>query len=167
MYDPHPQRHYPPAWRITLAFVVAPAFASVMMALIAPAFAGLPSWAERVIETAKTYALLGAYPTTLFVGVPAYFMLRRHFAALPINCVAAGALVAALPWLALISIVGPAGSASIDGRATVVDGHFTGFGWLVLAWFIGQIAIVGAVAGGLFWAIAAAGDKKIERDDSS
>ena len=146
---------------MALAFVVAPTVASILLAVLQPAYAGLTSPIERVFETAKMYAVAGAYPTTLVIGVPAYFILRRHFSARPFNCAVAGALIAAFPWI-ILSLIPPVGSASIGGRATIIDGQMTAFGWLMQAWFVGQIAIVGWVAGVVFWAVAAAGHKAVD-----
>ena len=159
MLEDAPDRSYPPAWRIILAFLVAPAAASLFLAALAPLYGGLSSTVVRVIQTAELYALLGAYPTTLVIGVPAYFILRRHFSPRPFNCAVAGALVAALPWIILSLIPSGAGSASIGGRETIADGHLTGYGWLAQAWVVVQIAIAGWLAGVIFWAIAAAGHR--------
>ena len=157
MYEPRPSLTYPPAWRVILAFLVCPLAAALLMALCEPAYEGLPTFTEQVIASAETYAILGAYPTTIIVAVPAYFMLRRHFEARPLTCALAGAIIAAIPWIFLIIVAAGASSASIDGRPTVVDGHYTLYGWLMNAWFVGQIALVGWAAGLLFWGIAAAG----------
>lgn len=65
--------------------------------------------------------------------------------------------MASAPW-ALITLLGPsADQASIGGKATVIDGTTTAYGWLVAAQFVGEIALFGAAAGLLFWAIAASG----------
>ena len=160
MYEPWSIRHYPPLWRIALAFLVAPGAAAVFMSLVAPAYDGLPTAIERLTATAKIYALMGAYPTAIFLGVPAYFMLRRHFSPRPMTCALVGGVVAAMPWLFLIIVSSGASSASIDGRATIIDGRYTAYGWLMNLSFVGQIALVGWTAGLLFWAVAAAGFKR-------
>jgi hypothetical protein len=156
MYQPIPQRSYPPAWRVVLAFFIAPAAGAVIMAFVAPAYDGLSSAIERLLATAELFALLGAYPSTLILGVPAYFILRRHLDPRPLSCAFAGAAVAAIPWIFLVLASTPS-SASIGGRATVIDGQYTAYGWLENAQFIGGIALVGWAAGLIFWAIAAAG----------
>lgn len=123
------------------------------MALLEPLYAGLPTTTERLIASAKLYALVGAYPPTLLLGVPAYFVLRRHFAPRLLACALAGAGVAAIPWLLLVLAARPT-TASIGGRATVIDGQYTAYGWLVNGSFLGEIALVGCAAGLVFWAIA-------------
>jgi len=159
MYEPWPDRKYPAVWRVLLAFLLAPGAAALLMAISMPGYAGIPSWSERVWRSAELYAALGAYPITLVFGVPAYFMLRRHLSARPLPCALVGAVVAVFPWM-LIILIGPGASeASIDGRATVLNGHTTAYGWLQNAEFVLMMAFFGAVGGLIFWAVAAAGDR--------
>ena len=156
MYTARPERTYPPAWRIIAAFLIVPGAAALLMAILMPAFDGISEPLERVWRTAVLFALFGAYPTTLILGVPAFFMLRRHFDPKLISCSLTGAVVAALPWFSLTAL-SHSGSAGIGGRATVIDGSLTPYGWLTNLIFVGQIAAIGAVGGLLFWLIAAAG----------
>jgi hypothetical protein len=159
MYQPWPEQNYPPIWRVALAFLLAPGAAALLMALAMPAYAGLPSWSERVWRTAQTTSVLGAYPTAVVFGLPAYLTLRRHFAVRPFACVFVGSVIAALPW-ALVVLAGTnAWQASIDGRATVINGHTTGYGWLLNAEFVLTIGVFGAVGGLVFWVVAAAGHR--------
>jgi hypothetical protein len=157
MYEPWPDREFPPTWRVCLAFLLAPGAAALLMAIAMPAYDGLTHLSERVWRTAQTNALLGAYPTAVLFGLPAYFMLRRHFSARPLACVIAGSVVAALPWGLLIAAGSGASEASINGHATVLNGHTTAYGWLKHAEFILTIALFGGVGGFVFWAVAAAG----------
>ena len=152
------QRHYPPAWRIMLAFLIVPGAAALLMASLMPAYDGIRAPLERFWRSALAFAIFGAYPTTVVLGVPAYFLLRRHFNPKVINCSLTGALVAALPWLILSSLSNP-DSASIDGRATVINGSKTAYGWLTELAFVGQIAAFGAIGGALFWLIAGSGGR--------
>ena len=156
MYNPTPDRTYPPAWRVIAAFLIAPGFAALLMAMLMPAYDGIPDPLERVWRSALIFAVFGAYPTTLIFAIPAFFMLRRHFDAKLLNCSLAGAGVAALPWL-ILSMISQPDSASTNGRATVIDGSLTTYGWLEILTFVGQIAAFGAAGGALFWVIAAAG----------
>ena len=98
MYRPWPDQQYPPIWRVALAFLLAPGAAALLMAIAMPMYAGLPSWVERVWRTAQTLSVFGAYPITVAFGLPAYFMLRRHFAARPFACAIVGFVISALPW---------------------------------------------------------------------
>lgn len=156
MYRSSVERSYPPRWRVAVAFVLVPALTALSFAIAIPLYAGLPSLMERVWRSALFYGLFGAYPSALVLGVPAYFVLRRHFAPRLINCALAGAGVAASPWL-LLTMVSAPDQASIGERATVVNGSYTAFGWLMNAQSIGEIGLAGAVAGALFWVISAAG----------
>lgn len=121
-----------------------------------PAYDGLPHWSERVSRTAETYCVLGAYPTAVVFGVPAYFVLRQHFAARPFACALVGSVIAALPWGVLVLAGSSAWEASVNGRATVINGDTTAYGWLQNAEFILTIGLFGAIGGLVFWAIAAA-----------
>lgn len=98
---------------------------------------------------------------TIVLSLPAFFILRRHFGAKLVNCSLAGAAVAALPWLVLSTLSLP-DSASIGGRATVIDGSLTIYGWFTNLTFVGKIALLGAAGGALFWLIAAAGSRTVK-----
>ena len=148
------KRADPPIWRVVAAFLIAPGAAAFLM----PAFDGINAPIERIWRSAVVFGLFGAYPTTLIIGLPAFFLLRQHFAPKLINCSLTGAVVAALPWF-ILSVLSQPDSASIDGRATVTNGSLTAYGWLTNLTFIGQIALLGAVGGLLFWLIAAAGSR--------
>lgn len=142
---------------MVLAFLVAPGAAALLMAIFEPAYAGLPDPMERVLRTARILGLLGAYPTTIFIGIPGYLMLRRHLAPTALNCSLGGAAIAALPWTLLILLPSGVSDASIGGRATVIDGHNTLYGWVTDVEFVLEIAAFGAAGGLVFWLIAAAG----------
>lgn len=149
----------PQRWRVLLAFIIVPGVAAFLMAMIDPAYDGLDAPFERIWRTAVVFAMFGAYPSALVFGVPGYMILRKRVAGTWFNCAAAGAAVAALPWL-LIVLFGPrADQASIGGKATVIDGTKTAYGWLSDFQFIGTIALFGCLAGVLFWLIAATGKK--------
>lgn len=151
---------YPPTWRALLALAIVPGFAAFLMATVEPSYAGLDSQYERIWRTGVIFSLFGAYPPAVVFGLPAYFILRSKVAGTWLNCAITGAAVAGLPWL-LLTLFGPAADqASIGDRATVIDGTRTAYGWIVELQFIGLIAPYGAVAGLLFWVIAAAGSKR-------
>jgi len=164
MYAARAKRTYPSIWRVILAFVVVPGAAALLMAIAMPAYEGITDPLERIWRSAVAFAVFGAYPPAFIIGLPAFFMLRRHVNATIINCAETGAVVAALPWLVLALISRP-DNASIDGRSTVIDGSLTAYGWLMNFYYVGQIALLGAIAGALFWFIAAAGSRtgKVEQ----
>jgi hypothetical protein len=121
-----------------------------------PLYAGLATMTERVWRSWIIYALVGAYPTAIVLGVPTYFLLRRRLEPRLGNCALAGSTVAVLPWF-FLTLAGAPTQASIGERATVINGSYTAYGWLMNAQFLGVIGLAGAVGGALFWAIAAAG----------
>ena len=132
----------------------------MLMAILMPAYDGIIDPLERIWRSALAFAVVGAYPATVILGIPAFFVLRRHFDPKLINCSLTGAAVAALPWFLLSTLIQP-DSASIDGRATVTDGSLTIYGWISNLTFVGQIAAFGAAGGALFWLIAAAGSRDV------
>ena len=164
MYAARAKRTYPSIWRVILAFVVVPGAAALLMAIAMPAYEGITDPLERIWRSAVAFAVFGAYPPAFIIGLPAFFMLRRHVDATIINCAATGAVVAALPWLVLALLSRP-DNASIGGRSTVINGSLTAYGWLMNFYYVGQIALLGTIAGALFWFIAAAGSRagKVEQ----
>jgi hypothetical protein len=154
MYKPWPERTYPPAWRVALAFLIAPAFGALLMAVFAAAAVSF----ETLWPTTLLIAAIGAYPPAILFGIPAYFVLRRHWGANPIGCGLVGAAIAALPWLPFV-LFPSTQSASVDGEATVIDGRYTAYGWLEIVEVLSLLAGLGLAAGIVFWVIAAAGHR--------
>ncbi|MET0588740.1 MAG: hypothetical protein ABWZ75_09475 [Novosphingobium sp.] len=159
MPEPAPDNRFPPRWRVILAFAIVPGVAALLMAGVNPGYDGLQDSFERVWRPAILFALFGAYPIALIVGIPAYLFLRERFKGTWLNCAIAGAAIAGLPWLFLTMILPSPDQASIGGKATVVDGSMTAYGWQLQLQFTGTIAIYGIAAGILFWAIATVGTK--------
>ena len=141
-------------WRVVCAFAIVPGVAALLFAFVQPLYQGL-GYVEQVWRTALVVGLV-AYPLGLAIGVPAYFFLRERLEATWLNCSLAGALIAALPWTLLVMLGPSADQASIGGKATIIDGTKTLYGVLLDLQFIGTIALFGAIAGLVFWAIAAA-----------
>lgn len=150
------QRTYPPLWRVAAAFILVPALAAFLLAIPLPLYEGLPSMPERIWRSALIYAVVGAYPPAAIFGIPAYFFFRGRVEPNVVNCGLVGAVVAALPWVFVAFFSSP-DQASIGSRATVIDGSKTTFGWFMDVVSFGEIALIGAFGGALFWVIAAAG----------
>jgi hypothetical protein len=141
---------------VALGFIIAPAFAALLMAAWLPGFDGLPQ-IQAFWRSAWLYALVGAYPPTIMLGVPAYFALRRHVANSLINCMLVGAALPVLFW-GLLSFLPPgAGWESVGGKAVVIDGHRTLYGWLLVVRDLATLAALGATAGLVFGLIAIGG----------
>ena len=131
----------PSKLRILAAFLFAPALAALALAIVQEGYDGpRPAW--ELLETTLFFAGFGAYPAIILFGVPAYLILRGRIAPTLLNCVIAGAVTAALPWI-LYSMVALAGT-----------GGTTNYGWLG---FIGIVAGFGALGGLIFWLIASGG----------
>jgi hypothetical protein len=149
MYEPWPAREYPPAWRVGLGFILAPASAALLMAAYLPAFDGLPP-VQRFWNTAWLYAMIGAYPPTILLGLPAYFALRRHVEPRLRNCMLVGATLPIFPWGLFSVLPSVAESESVGGRATVIGGHRTLYGWELVGRDLVMLTAFGAVAGLVF-----------------
>ena len=141
-----------PLWRLALAFIVVPGAAALLMAILQPLYAGLPNYWDRVFRTALVYVVVGAYPSAIVLGVPAYFLLRNRLRPTIINCTVVGAIVASLPWFVLALFSSP-DYASYGGVVTYENGGITLAGLFYGLIDIGIISIFGAAAGMLFWLI--------------
>jgi hypothetical protein len=149
MYQPWPTQEYPPAWRVALGFIIAPAFAALLMAAWLPGYDGLPP-AQAFWNSAWLYAAIGAYPPAILLGVPAYFALRRRVAPTLTNCTLAGAAIPILSWGLLTVLPPSAGWESVGGKAVVIDGGRTLYGWQLVGRDLATLATLGAAAGLVF-----------------
>jgi hypothetical protein len=86
------------------------------------------------------------------LGLPSFLLLRRWGNASLTTGLAAGALIAAAPVLLLTLGANP-DEASSGGVATVIEGRRTLAGWLQVAMGAAFSGGIGAVAGGVFWAV--------------
>lgn len=146
----------PPAWRVALAFLLAPAVAAFLYACLLPLYAGVPSLVDRVWRTFPFYFVFGALPATLIFGVPAFFVLKSRVKATPLNCALVGAAIAALPWLVLGLLISP-NYAYSNGHVTHDHGVITWLGFLDLSAGVAELAALGLLAGFVFWVTAASG----------
>lgn len=99
--------HRPKAWRVLLAFSVAPGLASLALAWAQPLYAGLPDLWSRVARSTFLYAFFGAYPLTILFGLPLYFTIRGRLKPTLLNCSWAGTVTAAAPCLLLGLLFNP------------------------------------------------------------
>lgn len=139
----------PSGWRLLAAFVLAPIAPALLASAIFPAYGGLTDLWTRIVLTFPWALIFFGYLPTLFVGLPAYAFLRWKLRPTLRNCAITGALVAALPF-GLLALLSPADQASIGGRATIIDGHRTWFGYLEVLKMIGMLAGFGALGGAAF-----------------
>jgi hypothetical protein len=117
-----------------LAFAVAPAVAALVFSFLQPAYAGLPSLADRIYKTFLNVALVGAYPSAIIIGLPAFFILRsRQERPTAWFCALTGAWVASLPLVPFFGLTIP----------------------------MAEIAAAGALGGLVFWVVAAAGSPQL------
>lgn len=143
----------PAAWRIVLAFLAAPLAPAFLYAL-QTLFDGLPN--GSYFKTGMTFAVLGGYPAALLFGVPLFFALRNRVDPRLWVLVLAGGGVAAAPWILLTLFAPQPDQAQIGTRITVLDGRMTLWGWLESGAMIGQVFLLGAVGGLVFWLAAVA-----------
>lgn len=147
----------PPTWRVFTAFVTTPAAGAAAIAL-------LMTWSEDQGGVYKLWgyfsliATIAAYPATVLIAVPIYFLLRHRIRPTPRNCITVGAISAVLPWLLLL-LAPNLDQASIGGQATVLDGVRTAHDWYRQLLNLTEVAFMGGFVGFMFWLIAAAGHK--------
>lgn len=145
------------AWRVVTAFMVAPTLAAFVLACYMPLYAGLPDLMDRVLRTTATFCLFYAYPVTVLLGVPSFFLLRTRVRPTILHCAFTGSAVVALPWLLLVLLSEAPDYAMVGNRVTAIDGQTTMWGWIELAKSITLIGAAGALGGAVFWIVAAAG----------
>jgi hypothetical protein len=145
-----------PPWRVALGFIAGPAVAAVVFSIFSPLGApGRQGVPELIGET--VVVLIVVYPITLVLGGPAYIVLKSRLRPSLLNCALVGSGVAVLPWL-LISLITP--NEESVGKIVLVHDHVrTLAGWVELIRYLGPIALLGALAGLVFWACVTLGRK--------
>jgi hypothetical protein len=139
--------------RVAAGFLIAPLTAALAFACFAPAYGGLPLF-ERIFRTTVLVASI-AYLQTAILALPAYFVLRDRAQPSILNLTLAGATVAAAPWALILMLLPQSGSSWAGRTATMINGIRTPAGWLELGGLIASIAALGALAGVVFWFLAA------------
>ena len=142
------------------ALCIAPATAALACALVMPEFAGLNSYPLRVALSYPYFAVAGLLTTAIF-GLPAFFILRRYLQPTLLSCAAAGAFVAACPWLLITILPSGADEASMDGHVTVLHGHNTVWQYIYGFQIAGLVALFGLVGGVCFWAVIRRGEQRM------
>ncbi len=137
-----------------MGFVVAPGAAALVFSSISPFYAGLPNLSDRIARTAVAVSWV-VYPIALILGLPSYFWLKKRVRPSALNFAIAGAAVATSPWLALT--VETPDEASTGDVITVHHHLRTLAGWVEVLKFVGEIALLGVVAGLIFWACISVG----------
>lgn len=89
---------HPPCWRLALAFLVAPA---VPAALYAALMLSDTRSEASYLSHFRMIAIIGAYPATLLIGLPALLVLRGRLAPTFPTVSLVGGIVASGPWLLL------------------------------------------------------------------
>jgi len=98
-----------------------------------------------------------AYPTALFVGVPAYVLVRKRFGVSLESCFLIGMVVAALTWSGLFVLLGLfTWPGATDFRDTMASVLTLALGAFAIAFPTGAL---GAVSGLIFWFILNVGRK--------
>ena len=151
----------PPCWRLCLGFIVGPAVAALLFSLVSPLSPDSIGPLRQVVGT-TVLVLIVVYPMTLVLAVPTYLALKSRLRPTAINCALVGAGIAALPW-AVLSLVTPT-EERIGTVVTVHAGVRTAAGWLQELQLLGGIALLGAVAGFVFWCAVALGSAASARE---
>jgi hypothetical protein len=151
MHGPTHIDRYPAPWRLVLAFVIAPLFGATVLTILE---LGWSTSSAKLIGSVQLLSI-GAFPAAALFGLPAYFVLRRIVAPSLLNCAVVGAVVAVLPGLLLgLLPMSEHFQFSIGGRATVVNGHQTAWGWELWRASLLKTAVAGLAGGAVFWAFA-------------
>jgi hypothetical protein len=138
----------PKPWRVALGFLVAPLVPAALWLLPGLLYgATAASYGSFVI----LIAVYAAYPPTLLLGLPTYFVLRRWIRPRFMTILLVAGLIAAVPWSALLLMLPNPQDAWTGACHTVVDGRTTWCGYLEGMKFIGLVFGLGAIAGAVFW----------------
>lgn len=148
----------PPIRRLILGLAIGPAVAALVFATVSALFGGLPSLLVRIWQTFVT-TLWGVHPVTLVFVLPLYLLLQDLLRPSLLNCALAGAAVSAFPWLVL-GLLGKPEEPSIGSIVTVHNHMRTLAGWGERLHIVGGMAILGVIAGTLFWARAVIGPRR-------
>lgn len=144
----------PSGWRLLAGFLLAPMPPVLLGSAVFPAYDGLKHLWLRILMTFPWALIFCGYVPALFVGLPTYAFLRRRLRLTMLNCILAGAFVAALPF-GLIAAFPIAESASTNGEPTIVYGRLTWFGITENLKMVGMLAAFGALGGGVFRLVVA------------
>ncbi len=131
-----------------IAFIIAPLAPSAAVATLT-LFDGVPN--GGYLQWVVLFALIGGYPATLVLGLPAYFVLRSRLAPRFGHVALAGGLVAVAPWL-LLMLFAPTPDLVVRGEHILAqDGVKTVWGWLDGLRLVGWIFLLGLFGGAAFW----------------
>lgn len=154
MHDARSSFRYLAPWAVGLAFFIAPVLVAALIALINPNYPSFPRYAGRAWQIFKDYLFFITVPIAWIFGAPVYIILYKFLPPRPINFAAMGVVAAAALWL-LWELWSPSvPNTTFDGKAIVIDGVRTSWGWYVAAESMLLAIGAGALAGLLFWAIA-------------
>jgi hypothetical protein len=149
--------------RAVAGFLLAPLIVAVVIACMVFVLAALSEpgglgRASFASATALGIAVGVGWSFALIFGVPAYLLLKRLRIVSLWPTIAAAALIGALfPWLSHWHRLDPSSSVSINGCEIVARGVTTACGYRHLAQGTILPALLGALAGVVFWLIYAGG----------
>jgi hypothetical protein len=144
--EPHPS-----AWRLALAFVIAPLCGAVTLTVFQ---LGPSIPLSRLISSVKLLSI-GGFSATILFGLPLYFLLRIFVSPSLIKCALTGSLVAVAPGLLLNLLpMSEHFQFGVGDRATVVDGYRTAYGWELWRTSLAKTAAAGFAAGAVFWIVS-------------
>jgi hypothetical protein len=142
----------PKPWRLLLGFLMAPIAPATLLALWPVLLGTEQPDVAAIARTMFAVLVYGGIPAVLVLGVPLYLALRRRLYPRLATIVAAGGLIAVLPWLVLVMWSAQVASyAEVDSCVSVIDGVRTWCGYLEVMKFLAMIFGLGAVGGLTFW----------------
>ena len=138
--------------RLALGFVLAPLVPAFVWAfspfILGTEQAGIASSINFFVTVC-----IFAYGAAALIGIPAYLLLRRLLRPRLATLMAAGGLVAIVPWLIIAPpfAKGPARYAAVGDCVTVIDGVRTWCGLFLDLRLLAFVFALGALGGLMFW----------------
>lgn len=138
--------------RVLVSFLAASTIPALIFSLFILLPNGSQSYVYRLSVAAPIWAIAAVYGymATAVFGVPIYLLLKCRFVLSPLTCCVSGAFIACLPLLSLNLLI-------------FLSGGQSGFGTPGFA----LLAILGAVGGITFWAVAFSSAKPLQSDTST
>jgi len=134
-------------WRLPFGFLLAPIVPCAIAAL--PNILATHEWSGDLL----TYMVVVSQIIGVVFGAPLYAVLSRSRHVRLVHCLVSGAGIA-IAIAAILVLLNPSSSADDSGGATIVNGHYTVYGWVQNAKVVASMGLLGTSIGLFFWGIA-------------